>query len=115
MMLKYNGEDRGIKIIELENSYQMCTKEEYYDYLGIIGRNSWRWLVSFCGIFQAGAVAVLLDRELDPKMIGKLAERVELAAICYDDSAEEKIRAAGLSETVKRIPMGEKTEKIRNA
>ena len=33
MMLKYNGEDRGIKIIELENSYQMCTKEEYYDYL----------------------------------------------------------------------------------
>lgn len=81
--------------------------------VGIIGRNSWRWLVSFCGIFQAGAVAVLLDRELDPKMIGKLAERVELAAICYDDSAEEKIRAAGLSETVKRIPMGEKTEKIR--
>ena len=62
--------------------------------VGIIGRNSWRWLVSFCGIFQAGAVAVLLDRELDPKMIGKLAERVELAAICYDDSAEEKIRAA---------------------
>ena len=33
MMLKYSGEDRGIKIIELENSYQMCTKEEYYDYL----------------------------------------------------------------------------------
>lgn len=33
MMLKYNQQDRGIKIIELENSYQMCTKEEYYDYL----------------------------------------------------------------------------------
>ena len=33
MMLKYNAGDRGIKIIELENAYQMCTKEEYYDYL----------------------------------------------------------------------------------
>ena len=33
MMLKYQAEDRGIKIIELENAYQMCTKQEYYDYL----------------------------------------------------------------------------------
>ena len=33
MMLKYQTEDRGIKIIELEESFQMCTKEEYYDYL----------------------------------------------------------------------------------
>ena len=33
MMLKYNAGDRGIKIIELENAYQMCTTEEYYDYL----------------------------------------------------------------------------------
>ncbi len=33
MMLSYNTAKRGVKIIELENSYQMCTKEEYYDYL----------------------------------------------------------------------------------
>ncbi len=33
MMLKYKEEDRGIQIIELENAFQMCTKEEYYDYL----------------------------------------------------------------------------------
>ena len=32
-MLKYREEDRGVKIIELENAFQMCTKEEYYDYL----------------------------------------------------------------------------------
>ena len=38
---------------------------------------------------------------------------MELAAICYDDSAEEKIRAAGLLEIVKCILMGEKIEKIR--
>ena len=32
-MLKYQEEDRGIKIIELEHAFQMCTKQEYYEYL----------------------------------------------------------------------------------
>lgn len=33
MMLRYRQEDRGIQIIELENSYQLCTKQEYYENL----------------------------------------------------------------------------------
>lgn len=33
MMDKYSAADRGIKIIELENSFQMCTKTEYYETL----------------------------------------------------------------------------------
>lgn len=33
MMDKYNNEDRGIKIIELEDSFQMCTKADYYENL----------------------------------------------------------------------------------
>ena len=33
MMNKYNAKDRGICIIELEDSFQMCTKKEYYDNL----------------------------------------------------------------------------------
>lgn len=33
MMDKYTAEDRGIQIIELENSYQMCTKADMYDSL----------------------------------------------------------------------------------
>ena len=33
MMDKYETDDRGIHIIELEDSFQMCSKEEYYDYL----------------------------------------------------------------------------------
>ena len=32
MMDRYQEENRGIQIIELENSFQMCTKKEYYDY-----------------------------------------------------------------------------------
>ena len=33
MIERYKQEDRGIQIIELEDSYQLCTKKEYYEYL----------------------------------------------------------------------------------
>lgn len=33
MMDRYREEDRGIQIIELEHSYQLCTKREYYETL----------------------------------------------------------------------------------
>lgn len=33
LMDQYRQEGRGIQIIELENSYQMCTKKEMYEYL----------------------------------------------------------------------------------
>ncbi|MCT4597633.1 MAG: SMC-Scp complex subunit ScpB [Vallitalea sp.] len=33
MMHKYEEEDRGVIIIELDNAYQMCTKTQYYEYI----------------------------------------------------------------------------------
>ena len=33
MMDKYESENRGVRIIELEDSFQMCTKKETYEYL----------------------------------------------------------------------------------
>lgn len=33
MMDKYNSNERGIKIIELEDSFQLCTKVEFYENL----------------------------------------------------------------------------------
>ncbi len=33
MMDRYEAEDRGIRIIELEDSFQLCTKREYYEVL----------------------------------------------------------------------------------
>ena len=32
-MDKYEAEDRGIRVIELEDAFQMCTKKETYEYL----------------------------------------------------------------------------------
>lgn len=33
MMDRYDAEDRGVRIIELENSFQMCTKADAYEYI----------------------------------------------------------------------------------
>lgn len=33
LMDKYESENRGLKIIRLEESYQMCTKSEYHEYI----------------------------------------------------------------------------------
>lgn len=33
MMDRYEEEDRGIRLLELESSYQLCTKKEYYENL----------------------------------------------------------------------------------
>lgn len=36
MMDKYEASDRGIRLIQLEDSYQLCTKNEYYDILSLL-------------------------------------------------------------------------------
>ena len=33
LMVKYEEEKRGIKIIEIDNTYQMCTNPEYFSYI----------------------------------------------------------------------------------
>lgn len=33
LMNRYDKEERGLKILELEHAYQMCTRQEYYEYL----------------------------------------------------------------------------------
>lgn len=46
MMDKYEAEDRGIRIVELDGSYQMCTKTELYDYLIRIARQPKKFILT---------------------------------------------------------------------
>lgn len=46
MMDKYAAEDRGIRILELENSFQMCTKKEMYEYLIRIAKQPKRYVLT---------------------------------------------------------------------
>lgn len=43
---KYETEDRGICIIELEDSFQMCTKKEMYEYLIRIAKQPKRYVLT---------------------------------------------------------------------
>ena len=46
MMDKYEAEDRGIKIIELDNAYQLCTKKEMYEYLIRVAKQPKRYVLT---------------------------------------------------------------------
>ena len=46
MMDRYKEEDRGICIIELEDSFQMCTKKEMYEYLIRIAKQPKRYVLT---------------------------------------------------------------------
>lgn len=46
MMDSYEQEDRGVRIIELENSFQMCTKVELYEYLIRIAKQPKRYVLT---------------------------------------------------------------------
>lgn len=46
MMDRYEQEDRGIHIIELEDAFQMCTKTDLYEYLIRIARQPKRYVLT---------------------------------------------------------------------
>ena len=90
MMLKYQAEDRGIKIIELEDSFQMCTKEEYYDYLVAMALQPKK--------------AVLSDVMLETLSIGSKAQDVAIAKVVVALKAEiEKIRGVKSDHAVNKL------------
>ena len=46
MMDRYDEEDRGVRIIELDGSFQMCTKREMYEYLIRVAKQPKRYVLT---------------------------------------------------------------------
>lgn len=46
MMDSYDAEDRGIRILEMEDSFQMCTKKELYEYLIRVAKQPKRYVLT---------------------------------------------------------------------
>lgn len=46
MMDRYDKENRGIRIIELEDSFQLCTKKEMYEYLIRVAKQPRRYTLT---------------------------------------------------------------------
>ena len=76
-------------------------------HIGIMGQNSYEWLVNFCAIFWSGSVAVLLNWQSDAETVEELAERVNIDAILYDVSTKDVVFSAILPEYVTTVSMQE--------
>lgn len=46
MMDKYAADDRGVRILELEDSFQLCTKKEMYEYLIRIAKQPKKYVLT---------------------------------------------------------------------
>ncbi len=46
MMDRYDAEDRGIRIIEMDNAFQLCTKKEMYEYLIRVAKQPKRYVLT---------------------------------------------------------------------
>ena len=46
MMDRYEDQERGVKIIELENSFQMCTKQDMYEYLIRVAKQPKKYILT---------------------------------------------------------------------
>lgn len=46
MIDKYEAQDRGIRIIELDNAYQLCTKKEMYEYLIRVAKQPHKYVLT---------------------------------------------------------------------
>lgn len=57
MMDRYNDENRGIKIIELEDAFQMCTNSQYYEQLIKVASQPKRHVLSEAALETLSIVA----------------------------------------------------------
>lgn len=94
MMDKYQAEDRGIRIIELEDSFQLCSKAEYYEVLIKIARQPKKY--------------ALTDVQLEVLSIAAYKQPITRAEIekirgVNSDGALNKLIEYGLIEEVGRL------------
>lgn len=59
--------------------------------IGIIGKNSYEWGVTYFAVMNGGGTVVPLDKELTTKELGDSIERVKLNTLFYSEDVKEKI------------------------
>mgnify|MGYP002102145333 CR=1 FL=1 len=95
MMTAYEKQNRGIRIIELDHSFQLCTKKEYYDYLIRIARQPKRYVLTDV---MLETLSIIAYRQPVTKL------EIEKIRGVKSDHAVNKLVEYGLVEEVGRMP-----------
>ena len=74
-------------------------------HIGMIGANSYHWLVSFCAVLDVGGIAVLFSPDLNSDELAERALQVDLQGLIYEDSLFENGSLVNLSPEIAQIPM----------
>lgn len=94
MMDRYEQENRGIRIIELEDSFQMCTKKEVYEYLIRIAKQPKKYVLTDVLLETLSIIAY-------KQPVTKL--EIEKIRGVKSDHAVNKLVEYGLAEEVGRM------------
>lgn len=94
MMDEYEKEERGVRIIELDNSFQMCTKQEAYEYLIKIAKQPKRYTLTDVALETLSIIAY-------KQPVTKL--EIEKIRGVKSDHAVNKLVEYGLVEEVGRL------------
>ena len=70
-------------------------------HIGIMGVNSYEWLVIFMAVIFSGNVAVVFDKDMKEEELRDTAERMDLAYMLTDPDCGEKARTALANTAVK--------------
>ena len=72
--------------------------------IGVIGENSYRWVVSYLAVTNGVGVVVPFDKELPVQELAGLIMRSEVAAVVTSKKCEEKVKeAVGIAQRQVRI------------
>ena len=94
MMKAYEKENRGIRIIELNNSFQLCTKKEAYDYLIRVAKQPKKYVLTDVLL---ETLSIIAYRQPVTKI------EVEKIRGVKSDHAVNKLVEYGLAEEVGRM------------
>ena len=93
MMDKYQKEERGIRIIELDHAYQLCSKPEMYEYLIRIAKQPKKYVLTDV---MLETLSIIAYRQPITKL------EIEKIRGVKTDHAVNKPRSRGLGDVYKR-------------
>lgn len=70
---------------------QILTDNRFGRHIGILGENSYEWLLAFFAIINSGRVAVLFDKDMDTEEINDLSGKFEVDSLFYSSKSKNKV------------------------